>query len=330
MLCACIRACFFTHVLWLDILIVIVSTLVQPIPIVDHGYRALFQNGVFRNFLPQPYAYMLNVLWIQLLLFFLASTTAQFIFRYFLLSNDGHIPRSLIWLMGVLAFLLNLFHIILLAWADYPRPNYYEKMEELSELVTQEAGITDVKFSSFTWARSFPWLMHCIIMVFLFSTCYAVITICVFKIRKYVREAFTLSVDIGEKDLSLEKLKMERLRDYNNQLTYALIVQAILPTFEVIAMSTQILLPIFYPSGTTVFIIVYTVIPLYFAPVINPLSTIFLVKPYRRAVINKIFGRNNGEMTHATIKNNTGMPTNKDQQRSFNTVAPIEHGGASN
>jgi len=54
-----------------------------------------------------------------------------------------------------------------------------------------------------------------------------------------------------------------------------------------------------------------------------------LVKPYRRAVINKIFGRNNGEMTHATIKNNTGMPTNKDQQRSFNTVAPIEHGGAS-
>uniref|UniRef100_A0A915LL77 Uncharacterized protein n=1 Tax=Meloidogyne javanica TaxID=6303 RepID=A0A915LL77_MELJA len=82
-----------------DILIVIVSTLVQPIPIVDHGYRALFQNGVFRNFLPQPYAYM------------------------------------------------------------------------------------------------------------------------------YVREAFTLSVDIGEKDLSLEKLKMERLRDYNNQLTYALIVQ---------------------------------------------------------------------------------------------------------
>jgi len=40
-----------------------------------------------------------------------------------------------------------------------------------------------------------------------------------------VREAFTLSVDIGEKDLSLEKLKMERLRDYNNQLTYALIVQ---------------------------------------------------------------------------------------------------------
>ncbi|CAK5089116.1 unnamed protein product [Meloidogyne enterolobii] len=85
-----------------DILIVIVSTLVQPIPIVDHGYRALFQNGVFRNLLPQPYAYMvirtfeylvyilkfkLNVLWIQLLLFFLASTTAQFIFRYFLLSK---------------------------------------------------------------------------------------------------------------------------------------------------------------------------------------------------------------------------------------------------
>uniref|UniRef100_A0A914KIV6 Uncharacterized protein n=1 Tax=Meloidogyne incognita TaxID=6306 RepID=A0A914KIV6_MELIC len=306
MLCACTRACFFTHVLWLDILIVIVSTLVQPIPIVDHGYRALFQNGVFRNFLPQPYAYMLLP---QRSSSSDTSFYLSYIPRYLSIQNlfsDGHIPRSLIWLMGILAFLLNLFHIILLAWADYPRPDYYEKMEELSKLVTQEAGITDVKFSSFTWA------------------------ICVFKIRKYVREAFTLSVDIGEKDLSLEKLKMERLRDYNNQLTYALIVQAILPTFEVIAMSTQILLPIFYPSGTTVFIIVYTVIPLYFAPVINPLSTIFLVKPYRRAVLNKIFGRNNGEMTHASIKNNTGMPASKDQQRSFNTVAPIKNGGESN
>jgi len=54
-----------------------------------------------------------------------------------------------------------------------------------------------------------------------------------------------------------------------------------------------------------------------------------LVKPYRRAVLNKIFGRNNGEMTHATIKNNTGMPASKDQQRSFNTVAPIKNGGES-
>uniref|UniRef100_A0A1I8BY21 G_PROTEIN_RECEP_F1_2 domain-containing protein n=1 Tax=Meloidogyne hapla TaxID=6305 RepID=A0A1I8BY21_MELHA len=149
--------------------------------------------------------------------------------------------------------------------------------------------------------------------------------ICVFKIRSYVSEAFTFSVGIGEKDNTIEKLKMERLRDYNNQITSALIVQAILPTFEVIAMSTQILLPIFYPSGTTVFIIVYTVIPLYFAPVINPLSTIFLVKPYRRAVLQKIFGRNNVEMTRATIKNNTGMPTSNDQQRPFNTVAPVEH-----
>ncbi|KAF7630818.1 hypothetical protein Mgra_00008918, partial [Meloidogyne graminicola] len=290
--------------------------------IVDHGYRALFQNGFFRN-LPQPYAYMMNVLWIQLLLFFLASTTAQFIFRYFLLSKDGHIPHNLIWFMGVMAFFLNLFHIILLAWADYPRPDYFEKMEELSKLVTQEAGITDVKFSSFTWARSFPWLMHCAIMVFLFSTCYAVITVCVFKIRSFVRESFTFNVDIGEKDNSMEKLKKERLRDYNNQITAALIVQAILPTFEVIAMSTQILLPIFYPSGTTVFIIVYTVIPLYFAPVINPIATIYLVKPYRRAVLNIFFKRTNFETTNATMKYNTGILMNKDNQQT-NAVAPMD------
>jgi hypothetical protein len=54
--------------------------------------------------------------------------------------------------MGIAAFLLNLFHIVLLVWADYPREEYAPKMEELSKLVVQEAGITDIHFSSFTYA----------------------------------------------------------------------------------------------------------------------------------------------------------------------------------
>jgi hypothetical protein len=103
------------------------------------------------------------------MLFFLASTTAQFIFRYFLLSKlvnilklfnntfqrDGRIPSSVKWFLGIAAFLLNLFHIILLVWADYPRPEYYDKMEEMTKLVYQEAGITDAHFSSFTYAVRF-------------------------------------------------------------------------------------------------------------------------------------------------------------------------------
>jgi hypothetical protein len=139
-------------------------------------------------------------------------------------------------------------------------------------------------------------------------------------------------------------LRQERMREYNNQITSALIVQAILPTFEVIAMSTQILLPIFYPGGTTVFIIVYTAIPLYFAPVrgchllpfssiillvqvLNPLATILLVKPYRRALFNKIVGRR-GQVT-STGYANTDLHGNRTQAtdkvnpiQSFTAVGP--------
>jgi hypothetical protein len=82
-----------------------------------------------------------------------------FAVRYFIYGlrfippyRDGKIPRRLVWLMVMAAFLLNLFHIILLVWADYPREEYYPRMEELTKQVHAEAGIADIKFSSFTYA----------------------------------------------------------------------------------------------------------------------------------------------------------------------------------
>uniref|UniRef100_A0A183BI17 G_PROTEIN_RECEP_F1_2 domain-containing protein n=1 Tax=Globodera pallida TaxID=36090 RepID=A0A183BI17_GLOPA len=272
--------------------------------VVDHGYRAVFQNGIFRN-LPQPYAYMMNVLWIQMLLFFMVSTTTQFIFRYFLLSRDGQIPGTVLWLMGMFAIVLNLFHIVLLTWSDYPREHYREAMADLAVRVQQETGVTDVKFTSFTWARSFPWLCHVVVMVVLFSTCYIVIGVCAVKIRRYVGNTFARGQNKNAPSgvCSTTLLRKEKMREYNNEITRALIVQAVLPTFEAAAMLTQIFLPIFYPNDATVFIILYIAIPLYFAPVLNPLATILLVKPYRRAVLTSIFGRhvNNGATTGAFI-----------------------------
>ncbi|KAL3110759.1 hypothetical protein niasHT_011264 [Heterodera trifolii] len=280
------------HSCFMDILIVIVSTAVQPILVVDHGYRAVFQNGIFRN-LPQPYAYMMNVLWIQLLLFFMVSTTTQFIFRYFLLSRDGRIPAKAMWLMAMFAFWLNLFHIVLLTWSDYPREHYHQAMVELALRVQQETGVTAVKFTSFTWARSFPWLCHVVIMVVLFSSCYIVIGICAVKIRRYVGNTFAQGQQENATGgiCATTSLRKQKMREYNNEITRALIVQAVLPTFEAAAMLTQIFLPILYPKDTTVFIILFIAIPLYFAPVLNPLATILLVKPYRRAVLAFILRR---------------------------------------
>ena len=97
--------------------------------------------------------------------------------------------------------------------------------------------------------------------------------------------------------------------------------QAILPTFEVLAMSLQILLPIFFPNDSTIFIIIYTAVPLYFAPVennkpnkkltflkvLNPLATILLVKPYRRAVLNAMLRR-----AHRVDSTNAAMNTTKN------------------
>jgi hypothetical protein len=77
--------------------------------------------------------------------------------------------------------------------------------------------------------------------------------------------------------------KNEKIRQYHSQVTMAFIIQvstiysiinlklkmqAILPTIEVVELTIQTTLPVFFPTNQTVHYMVYAAIPLYFIPVI--------------------------------------------------------------
>ncbi|KAL3109133.1 hypothetical protein niasHT_013913 [Heterodera trifolii] len=289
----------------MDIFLCFFTFLVQPIPIVDHGYHAVVQNGFFRQ-MSGIYNYTANVVWFQVLLLSVCATTVQFVFRYYMIFNDGHIPSRLKYITGTVLSLLLFAHVMFHYFSDYPFAKYADEMAQLAIWVHEEVGITDIRFSSFTPARSFIWILHCLAMLIIFGICYAVIVYCARGTCNYIAKAYENASAVGDGAQGgragagrADVKKNEKMREYNNQITTAMIVQAILPTVEVIELTTQVTLPIFVVSGGTVYFMVYAAIPLYFIPVMNPLATMLFVKPYRKALlklIRKNIGRRNSTM----------------------------------
>uniref|UniRef100_A0A915LZ66 G protein-coupled receptor n=1 Tax=Meloidogyne javanica TaxID=6303 RepID=A0A915LZ66_MELJA len=163
---------------------------------------------------------------------------------------------------------LNGAHAVLLAWADYPRANEFGQMQDLAKMMASESGLSDISFVSFVNTSEPRWLIHLAVMITLTICFYIVIVICVIRIRKAV------------------SLMTSKLRDYNKQISAALLFQAILPTFEIAAWCIQIFLPMFMADQSTVMYIVFSDIAIHLVPVLNPIGTIF------RAVLNPIKGVN--------------------------------------
>jgi hypothetical protein len=66
--------------------------------------------------------------------------------------SDGKIPRKLKYTTGLVIVVLLHAHIALHYVSDYPFHYKHPEMIALGKLVEEEIGLTDVRFSSFTWA----------------------------------------------------------------------------------------------------------------------------------------------------------------------------------
>nr|CAD2178980.1 unnamed protein product [Meloidogyne enterolobii] len=256
---------------FMDLIVSFWTFIVQPIPCTDRGYRTIMMNGVFRKS-SQPIRYAVYLTWIQLMLFFLITTMSQYVYRFCILCRNGIISAKIVGSLIFVQIFLNSFHAFLLAWADYPRPGEAIKMWEIMHKLGEESGISDVEFISFVNAREFRWLMHIAIMCVMFPGFYVVIGICFFKIRKAV-----------------QGMNVLKLKEYNKQVSAALLFQALLPSLEIGAWCIQIFVPIFVTQQSTYIYTVFTDIPIHLIPVLNPIGTILLVAPYRRAVF-RYFG----------------------------------------
>jgi hypothetical protein len=58
--------------------------------------------------------------------------------------REGVIPKGIFWSLIFVNVVLNAFHGLVMAWADYPRSVDATKMAEIGALVAAEAGITDL------------------------------------------------------------------------------------------------------------------------------------------------------------------------------------------
>ncbi|KAI3408681.1 hypothetical protein GPALN_007738 [Globodera pallida] len=213
----------------LDILFAICTFLVQPIPIVSHGYFAVIQNGFFRE-ASGFYNYSANVLWFQMLLLFVCCTTIQFVFRYYLMISGGsRVPRRLKYLTSLIVICLLFAHVLLHFLSDFPYTKYSDKMLDLARLVNAEIGLTNIRFSSFTPARTYLWLFHSAVMLSIFTICYTINVFYTIRTSKYIFKTYENSGIITKSSCTFVKVadfrKNERLCEYNKAITTALIVQ---------------------------------------------------------------------------------------------------------
>ncbi|KAL3091889.1 hypothetical protein niasHS_005517 [Heterodera schachtii] len=142
--------------------------------VVSHGYFVVVQNGFFRN-ASGFYNYTANVLWFQMLILFVCCTTIQFVFRYYLLICDGQVPARLKYLTSLIIVCLLIAHVLLHYLSDFPYAKYNDEMRNLSSLITAEIGLTEIRFSSFTPARTYLWMFHSAVMLSIFFICYTII-----------------------------------------------------------------------------------------------------------------------------------------------------------
>nr|CAD2174590.1 unnamed protein product [Meloidogyne enterolobii] len=257
---------------FMDLIVSFWTFIVQPIPVISHGYRTVLMNGIFRKS-SQPIRYAVYLIWVQMLIFFLITTITQYAYRFCILCRNGVVSLKFFGWMTFGQTCLFFAHGYLLAWADYPREGEKVFMKEIREKIMEESGLTDVEFISFVNARNFRWLVHLVIMGIIVPGFYIVIGICFFKIRKEV-----------------QGMNVLKLKEYSNQVSAALLFQALLPTFEAFGWGVQTFLPVFVTERiSTVIYTVFTDIPIHLIPALNPIGTILLVAPYRRAVF-RYFG----------------------------------------
>uniref|UniRef100_A0A914P548 Uncharacterized protein n=1 Tax=Meloidogyne incognita TaxID=6306 RepID=A0A914P548_MELIC len=133
---------------FMDLIVSFWTFIVQPIPVISHGYRTVLMNGIFRKS-SQPIRYAVYLIWVQMLIFFLITTITQYAYRFCILCRNGVVSLKF---FGWLTFgqtCLFFAHGYLLAWADYPREGEKAFMKEIREKIMEESGLTDVEFISF-------------------------------------------------------------------------------------------------------------------------------------------------------------------------------------
>ncbi|KAI1697938.1 serpentine type 7TM GPCR chemoreceptor str domain-containing protein [Ditylenchus destructor] len=244
------------------------------------GSNVMVQNGLFR-YTPRPLNFIMGEIWAFAYYFSVVSIVIQFWYRYLYVCRDRILSTINHALLLIAGAGIALFYNFLIYLVIYPPPmeklpgTMGIKLHEFFDYGDPESHYTQVAMLG----RPDPWYV-CIsfcgyTVVFMEAVCYVVIIFCSTEIRTALRTMTTKTQE--------EKRRL----NLNRQINITLILQAILPLSAVLigifcvfvcttAVTMDKLLSFYITAYLTAFV------P--FIPVLNPLITLVIVKPYRNHV----------------------------------------------
>ncbi|KAI1715038.1 serpentine type 7TM GPCR chemoreceptor srd domain-containing protein [Ditylenchus destructor] len=282
----------------LDLYTLCMAVLVQPVYIMLDGYMIMLQNGQFRP-TGQPWNFIMAELWVFGYYFSIISIVIQFLYRYLVLVKASNVTAGKLFLMLLIGASLIWGYMGMLFYAQYPRKTINDDLgSALHRYFDYDPGMKPIQISMIGRPDSYRCLMHCAYIFSIEVICYVTIIWCCIKIRDFVRQA------------TLLKSQNKRILEINKQLTYTLIIQACLPlvavligVFCILVCSSAILAGRFM----SFYFISFMTFPVPSIPVMNPLITLIVIKPYR----NIILGRKqiwSSTGNSATVQPSTAVP----------------------
>ncbi|KAH7715495.1 7TM GPCR protein [Aphelenchoides avenae] len=265
-----------------DIYTLAISAVVQPVYIVIDGKTILLQTGPFRA-VDQPWHTILILMWDFGYYFSVISIVIQFIYRYLAICR-GIVLTAFQYAATLAAgALLVDVYIGLQFIAMSPHKN-----EESIELAIAtyfdhrtEVGMVGIPGSWFC-------VTMCLYTIVVEALCYVTIIMCSVMITRSVHKI-------------AEGSDLERTAEINRQLSLTLTIQAVLPLAALlVGIFCVIICSIIKISQQelSIYFVAYFMLVVPVIPVLNPLVTLLVIKPYR----NFIFRR-----TRTTTINESGF-----------------------
>ncbi|KAH7703164.1 7TM GPCR protein [Aphelenchoides avenae] len=259
----------------LDIYALVVSAIVQPIYIMLEGSNVMLMNGPFRG-VPQPWSFFLVEMWIFGYYFSVVSIVVQFVYRYLILCKGLTVSTRTYFTMVVIGGFLVLGYNGMLYFAMYN--NRYRQLSD--SLLADFHAFFDggraepAVISMIGIPDTYKCLVICFYTFGMEFFCYATIIFCSISIKKSL-------------DVAMSKAENERMNEINREVTTTLAIQATLPLVALVigvfciltCTSSKII-----ETYMSFYFISYLTIAVPTVPVLNPLITIMVIKPFRRTV----------------------------------------------
>ncbi|KAI1700569.1 serpentine type 7TM GPCR chemoreceptor str domain-containing protein [Ditylenchus destructor] len=289
----------------LDVCMLVASVLVQPIFIMLQGSVILLQNGPLRA-LPMPLNFIVAEAWTFGYYFSIIANVVQFIHRYLVVCHNAKMTPQHHFSMLFVGAIVVLVHNYLIYYAMYPgykmKVSIVDAVEGyFSDPKHRDDNSTSIVITMAGYPAGWHCVIHCIYHSILEVLIYVIILFCALRIKNFVKKAAYTGMERGTAATAPLQQQSRHVRDVNRQLTYTLMMQAVLPLGAVFigAVCTYMCLSAYFDGSLMSFyFIAYTTVPVLWIPVLNPLITLLVVKQYRRFLFK-----------YVGLKSKTGVTT---------------------